>query len=274
VKLQWPDGLYADFDKIGKDYLPQLLAMLFLTCRTLNCIPEIWRKSNVILIYRNKGDSRRAENYRPILLTCIHRRLYERYLLDDYIEQIDQILEPQQSGFRKGRSTLEQVFALLSFIKANPSAVVAFLDIKAAFDSVNRAILWERMKTYGMDLNFIKNMRSLFDLNEAHLLISNKISKGIRCKRGLFQGSVISPILLSLYINPLISLLSKQPSGTKVHDYKINNIMYADDTAIIAPKNEMQDLLNHAEQWFIKNGLELAPGKCKYISNYNRGVQT
>ena len=85
-----------------------------------------------------------ACNYRPIALTIISRRVYERVILSRIKHKLE-LLHRSQGGFRPQRSTLDQCFSLDEIIKKYPSSEHAFLDIKAAFDSVNRQILWSNL---------------------------------------------------------------------------------------------------------------------------------
>ena len=73
-------------------------------------IPDIWRKSILIPIYKNKGDLMNCGNYRSIKLMCHSMKLYER-VHENRLRNIVSISE-EQFGFMKGKSTTDAIFAL------------------------------------------------------------------------------------------------------------------------------------------------------------------
>ena len=89
--------------------------------------------------------------------------------------------------------------------------IQVFLDLSAAYDMVDRRILWTILSTsFKMPTGMIKLLRSLFDSNYSRLDISGIKSEKITHLRGLPQGSSISPILFNFYIDSLIDLLEKE----------------------------------------------------------------
>jgi len=269
-KSAGPDGIFMEFAKMGGDEIVEAITLLFNACRKWQCIPSIWCESNVALIYKGKCDAFDAGNYRPISLTCCLRRIYEKYLISFHMWEIEEILEPQQAGFRKKRSTLEQVYALHELLSRNQSSgsdtVAVFLDIKAAYDSVDRRLLWKDLSEYALDQNFICNLRILFDRNSSRICVGNNASKRVKCSRGLLQGSAISPVLFSLYVNSLIKKLNSIDVGLSIETYKVNNLFYADDCVVFGKSfNEVQELLDICEEWAEEYGLKFAVPKCAVV---------
>ena len=196
-KTPGPDNIFAEMlQVVGELTTPQLCRIMML-CEEWTVVPTSWRQANVALIYKKKGDATKAANYRPISLTCVSRRIYERFLMNRQKQRIEELLEPAQGGFRDARCTLHQVYALHEIMKAHPAAHHAFLDIKAAYDSVDRRLLWKDMVDLGFEPQLIMNLRALFDDNRCELMVHNHKSPGIRCTRGLLQGSAISPTLFT-----------------------------------------------------------------------------
>ena len=74
-------------------------------------IPEIWRNSRMVPIYKGKGDILEWDNYRGIKLMCHSMKLWER-LTEARLRQITSI-DNTQCGFRHGKSTTESIFILL-----------------------------------------------------------------------------------------------------------------------------------------------------------------
>jgi hypothetical protein len=146
---------------------------------------------------------------------------------------------------------------------------MAFLDIKAAYDSVPRGELWRRCELLGLDFLTLSCLRACFDHNSAQLVLSQKRSSPFGLPSGVLQGSVLSPLLYSIYLDPLVDQLRSGPALNLPHnDERINCLMYADDIALIASSpRELQRLLNIAESDSISRGYRFSPSKCVIVSS-------
>ena len=80
-------------------------------------ILKIWRKAKVIAVEKPGKDPCLAANYRPISLLSVCYKLLERLALQRISPTVEGLLSPDQAGFRKGRSTCDQVAALTTFIE-------------------------------------------------------------------------------------------------------------------------------------------------------------
>lgn len=274
-KAAGPDNIPVEFLKHKMDLTSQLLHILFTASYENAMIPNIWTKANVCLIYKQKGSPTDVANYRPISLTCITRRIYERLIIQQLTPHTEAILEINQGGFRLKQSTLHQAYAVHEAMLKHPKALHAFLDISAAYDSVNRDILWNDMHRYGYPEHIIAICQSLFDFNTATLLINGAKSNDIECKRGLLQGSSLSPLLFNIYINELIKRLNSLPHKVYITStYSTNNHFFADDGHIIALTPwAMQACLDTCSDWATEYGQQFAPSKCVMICT-NKSLHT
>ena len=113
-----------------------------------------------------------------------------------------------QGGFRPGRSTVDQVLFLLqsitdSFHQSKPGAcsVHTTADFAKAFDSVWNSALLSKLLSFGLLLCFGKWIRSYLLDRRLKVRIYNSHSRPFRLCRGVSQGSVLKPVLFSLFIN-------------------------------------------------------------------------
>jgi len=231
-KAAGADELFSEFWHYGKNILAPYLVHLFNKILETGVIPEDWKRTLVCPIYK-KGDSALASNYRPIAITSSCRRIFEKCVFQKFIIQHVAKLADSQSGFRPQRNCQQQIFALHEAM-ANSKCQVVFLDQAAAYDSVNRDLLWLKLRVqFDVPDTTISVLQVLFDDNFSTLVIKNTSSAPINNKSGLLQGSALSPILFNFFNNDLLTSLANQ-KGVRINTTKITNLAFADDIAVVA----------------------------------------
>ena len=104
----FPDLRYIYDGEIVSNVLCQFFNILV----DFQLSPSQWNHSLMCAIYKNKGDIKEIKNYRPISLTVVAKRLFEKIIdakLEIYMEKLHP-LQALKGGFRKGRSTVHQVY--------------------------------------------------------------------------------------------------------------------------------------------------------------------
>jgi len=135
------------YDNIHVEFLKNLcpkartwLSKFFSRIMATHSIPKIWRKAKVIAIEKPGKDPSLATNYRPISLLSVCYKLLEHLALQRISPTVEGLISPDQAGFRKGRSTCDQVVALTTYIEngfqQNLKTGAVFLDLTAAYDTV------------------------------------------------------------------------------------------------------------------------------------------
>lgn len=256
------DGIMAEAFKYGVDQIVGLLAQLFQLFAKLQCVPTEWRKAMIALAYKKKGAVADIVNYRPIALTCVCRRMYER-LVQGKLREAIKLLDDFQGGFRAQRSTHHQIFFMDQILKHSPNAISMLMDLKAAYDLVDRDILWTDLHHhFKVPLQIVKILRSLFDCNFSVLMLQGSFSKEVQHARGLLQGSSLSPILFNMFIDSLLRRLRQHPK-VQTCGLLSNNLFFADDANLHAMTSaEAQDILDTCEEWSDAYGMRFAPAKC------------
>ena len=149
-------------------------------------------------------------------------------------------------------------------MKQNEKAIHVFLDFQTAYDRVDRRILWMNLKTkFKIQDEMIQMLQVLFDDNESILEINGLHSTPIENKRGLLQGSSLSPILFNLFINDMLDKLQQEENKVKTDNIETNHLCFADDATVHSnnPKT-LQRLLNVCEEWSLQVGMKFEPTKC------------
>ena len=144
------DVLVEQLKNLGPKSHGWLLTMLN-KCFMENKIPTLWRQSKIIAILKPAEDSAIPKSYRPISLLCHTYKLYKIIILNRIAPTIEQHLIKEQAGFRPGKSCTSQLLNLTQHIedgyKESMITGTAFVDLSAAYDTMNHRILIQNSST-------------------------------------------------------------------------------------------------------------------------------
>ena len=140
--------------KICNKSLLKPLTILFKNSTTSCCYRDIWKKSHIIPAHKKNG-KRLVNNYRPISLLPIIGEIFEKIIFNRIYDFLlkEELLNPNQSGFRTSDSCINQLLAITHQIfeafDCNPLLEIrpVFLDISKAFDKVWHEGLLYKLKS-------------------------------------------------------------------------------------------------------------------------------
>ena len=162
-----------------------------------------------------------------VVLTQLQKHLSEKDLL-----------ETRQSAYRKNHSTEAALLSVVDGFLRNADdrlvSVLALLDISAAFD---HSISLQRFgRTFGIFGTVLRWFVSYLEGHEQCVMVDNVLSSPSPLQFGVPHGSVLGPVLFTLYTQPLSDLICRHEC-----DYH----KYADDTQLSkrAPPDQFQSLL-------------------------------
>ena len=145
------DKILNEYIKHSKHLFLPIYEKLFNIVFDSGIIPNAWLEDTLRPLYKNKGDSKHVQNYRPITILSCLGKLFTAILntrLTDFHDSHNTILE-NQAGFRKGYATSDHTFVLHSLIellkKRKQKLFCAFIDFSQAFDSIWRVGLWRKL---------------------------------------------------------------------------------------------------------------------------------
>ena len=197
-------------------------------------IPKIWRRALVVAVPKPSKPVEDPKSYRPISLLCVPYKILERLIYARVEPLIDPLLPREQAGFRRGRSTADQVTLLTQSIEnafeAKKKAGAVFIDLTAAYDTVWHRGLTCKLLRLLPDKHIVRMIMELIR-NRSFTLTTgdSKPSRLRRLRNGVPQGSVLAPLLFNIYTYDIPSITSKK-------------FAYADDLAILHTSGEWKEL--------------------------------
>jgi len=253
---------------IVMEFLDILLPFLARLCNASileGCLPLSQKEAIVIPALKKHGlDPAEMKNYRPISNLSFTSKLVEKVVLSQVAAHLAQndLWPKLQSGFRKYHSTESAVLKVLSdifcAIDQGNVALAAFLDVSAAFDTVDHEILLQRLSTsYGITGLAHDWFRSFITGRLQTVRLGSTCSDSVPVRSGVPQGSVLGPLLYVLYTADIIPLVESLHS--KVH-------LYADDAQLyefcrpddaVALSHRVLTVIDAVSVWMASNRLRL-----------------
>ena len=260
-KAQGPDQIPP---KILKELCVELsspLSILFNLSIEKGQLPKDWKKADVIAIFK-KGSKSDPSNYRPVSLTSVTCKVLESLIRDQVVKFMDdyKLYSPCQHGFRKHRSCMTQLLEVIEdFSQMIDNSIpfdVIYLDFRKAFDSVPHKRLLTKLEAYGISGNLHSWIADFLKDREQKVRVGSSFSSSAEVLSGIPQGSILGPILFTLFINDLPDCVT---SCCKI---------FADDTKIYNDSSKSADLqadIDRLLEWSTKWNLFFNDTKCKIM---------
>jgi hypothetical protein len=201
-------------------------------------IPAKW-KDVIIKILHKKGDKKDANNFRGISLIISHTgKLMERMIqsrLEELIKRYPEMIPDAQSGFERRRSTMDAILTAVRLaemaLEQGITIYQCYVDLTKAYDTVQRPLLWEVLKRYGVPEILLRNIKQFHEGAEARVRFEDgELSKAFYLAAGLKQGAVFSPKLFSIFFGAITSAANRQYEklglGVKVEIKREGNATY------------------------------------------------
>ena len=131
-----------------------------------------------------------------------------KIILNRLQPQADEIIAEEQTGFRAGRSTTEQIFNLRilceKYLQHQQNLYYVFIDFKKAFDRIWHEDLWAAMRKYNINASIIWAIENLYDKAQSAVLFNGSTGEWFRITVGVRQGCLLSPTLFNIFLERIM----------------------------------------------------------------------
>uniref|UniRef100_A0A8C5R588 Reverse transcriptase domain-containing protein n=1 Tax=Leptobrachium leishanense TaxID=445787 RepID=A0A8C5R588_9ANUR len=225
-------------------------------------IPKLWKTARVVPIHKS-GDNTLVSNYRPISLLPVMSKILEKCVytqLCNYYQYLN-YLTPDQSGFCPNHSTTTALLKFSIDIQAgmeqgNLTGAI-FLDFAKAFDTVDHGILLQKLKNSGIGDRTLTWFQSYVSDRSQYVSMSDSTSLPLPVTCGVPQGSILGPLLFTIFINDLPNVCK----ASTVHMYAGDTVIYASKPDLPQLEAALQEQFTEVEKWIKDNKLFLNADK-------------
>ena len=246
------------------DIVCKHLSIIYNDAKNLEDFPKCLKTADVTPVPK-QGEKDNKKNYRPVSLTPILSKVFEKDMNEQILEYVERFLSKYVFGYRKKHNSELCIIVMIEmWRKALDECKVAgavLTDLSKAFDCIPHNLLIAKLQAYGFDkpaLNFI--LTYLTERNQ-RTKVNDKYSKRRYLKYGVPQGSILGPLLFNLFMNDIFYFIKES---------KLAN--YADDTTAYISKEGIFPLLHALKSeteivldWFKINEMKSNSDKCHMI---------
>ena len=261
-----PDNIPAKLLKCVAPLIAPPLTFLINLSLKNGVIPSEWKEARVTPIHKG-GSKDDIGNYRPISVIPILGKIIEKVAYDQLQTYLtdNNILTNKQFGFRPKHSTQDALLNVtekwFEFIDGGNVVGVVMIDLKKAFDTVNHKILIHKLKMCGFDDHTLKWFGDYLSNRTQSTCVNGFVSDKENIKCGVPQGSLLGPLLFSLYVNDMPSIIKHSEMS-----------LYADDTCLFCSAKKPEDVVKRinedlvsVSEWLMENRLFVNKKKCEFM---------
>nr|CAI5833762.1 unnamed protein product [Callosobruchus analis] len=227
-------------------------------------LPPELKKSTVVPVPKTRNPGK-YEDLRPINLMPVVEKILEILVHGELVDHLvkNEILYEGQSGFRQDHSC-ETACQLVCAkwkkeIDEGKIIVSVFVDLKRAFETIDRKRLLEKCEKYGLKGVVLKWLNDYLSNRWQRVKIENVYSECLKVEHGVPQGSVLGPLLFLIYINDIQHFLKESFIS-----------LFADDTLISVSGSNIKHVVEivnremiHLSEWLKCNKIKLNVQKTK-----------
>ncbi|KAK3543129.1 hypothetical protein QTP70_011665 [Hemibagrus guttatus] len=254
-----PDDIPVEVWKCLGEAAVEFLTSLFNRVLESERMPEEWRRSVLVPIFKNKVDVQSCSNYRGIKLMSHTMKLWER-VVEARLRKVVEICE-QQYGFMPRKSTTDANFALRILMEkyrdGQRELHCVFVDLEKAYDRVPREELWYCMRKSEVAEKYVRVVQDMYERSRTVVRCAVGQTEEFKVEVGLHQGSALSPFLCAIVMDQLSEEVRQESPWTMI---------FADDIVICSESREQVE--ENLERWRFaleRRGMKVSRSKTEYM---------
>ena len=254
------DGIAVETVKHCREVLLDPLHDLLVVYWETGELPQNFKDSKIVTLYKSKGDRSNCDNYRGISLLSVIGKMFSRVVLRRLRVLANTIYPESQCGFRAERSTIDMIFTLAQLQEKcreqRQPLYVAFVDLTKAFDLVSRSGLYSVLRKVGCPPNMLRVIKAFHEGMHCCVQFEGTVSDSFPVESGVKQGCVLAPTLFGIFFSVVLSHafrtngddgvyihtrcdgnlfnLSRLKAKSKVRKVLIRELLFADDAALVS----------------------------------------
>ena len=242
-KAAGPDDIHARVVIECRESFSDILYIIFCKSLSEGSLPIQWKQANVKALFK-KGSRTDCSNYRPVSLTSIICKLFESLVRDNILQHLEMncLLSKHQHGFRHGHSCLTQLIETMedfnNYYDKNTPFDCIYLDFAKAFDRVPHNRLLTKIHNCGIRGNLFMWLKCFLSNRVQRVVCNGKFSNWSKVTSGIPQGSVLGPVLFSIFINDIPEGINSRiklfADDTKIFNSACNHKLLQDDLIILS----------------------------------------
>ena len=213
-------------------------------------------------------------NYRPVSNLPQLSKVIEKVILQRLTRHIEDesMFDSYQSAYRANHSTETALLFVVNQIKmafdSRKGTVLVFIDFSSAFDTIDHAILLSRLRLrYGLEGKAVDLIASYLEGRTQRVVIGEQSSSPSMLMSGVPQGSVLGPLLFSLYVQPIGDII--RAHGLFYHQYADDLQLYChfalNRQALAEAVNQIEKCVDELKDWMTANLLSMNDSKTQYL---------
>ena len=237
-------------------------------------VPASLKEAIVIpLLKKPSLDPDVLSNYRPVSNLPQLSKTLEKVVANQLMYHADNMSDMYQSAYRKYHSTETALLCVTNDIKlamdSKKGTILVMIDLSSAFDTIDHSILLSRLELrYGITSVVLEWFRSYLYGRVQRINIDDSFSPPHPLTTGVPQGSVLGPLLFSLYVQPLGGIIREH--SIQFHHYADDLQLYAhfdlNKSSLESTISRMQDCIGNVQSWLSNNKLKMNPDKTLFIA--------
>lgn len=271
-KTPGPDGIIAEFYKVHKNEICLVLHEVFQEAYKANALPPSFLRAHTVFIPKEMDNNQRrcVKGYRPITLCNVDYKIFAKVLANRMQSIICEVVGEHQTCGIRGRaiqSNIHVARSVLDCVSGRGDQVAMLqIDLEKAFDRVQHDVLFKILAHVGVGKIILQGVKMSYTNCYTSLVLNNNVTESIPVHSSVRQGCPLSPLLFSLYLEPLCQSIiqSSNVRGYILHSVETKVLAYADDVAFFCTdKTSVSHALRLTHTFCKATGASVNLQKCR-----------